>query len=170
MEDVVAATRRIEKIMEEQTNTKMERLVNSMQEQIRILAKDFKNAHEQNTTLKASPPPATAMATTPAAAATSQAPPAAPARHVYQDYGDEAAFSQLPLHQLVRRPSRCFFCGEEGHFIANCPASLELQRLLRRQARADARADARAQPRGRILELPAAEDDPRQTPNVQLNC
>ena len=48
MEDVVAATHKIEKIMEEQTNTKMERLVNSMQEQICILAKDFKDAHEQN--------------------------------------------------------------------------------------------------------------------------
>ena len=167
MEDVVAAAaRRIEKIMEEQTDTKMEQLVSSIQEQIRILAKDFKNAHEQTAALKASPSPAKAMAATPAAAATSQAPPTMPARHIYQDYEDEAAFSRLPRCQLVRRPSRCFFCGEEGHFIANCPASLELQRLLRRQARAD----ARAPPRGRILELPAAEDDPRRSPNVQLNC
>ena len=158
MEDVVATARRIEKIMEEQTDTKMERLVNSMQEQIRILAKDFENDHEQNAVLKASPPFATAMAVTPAGAATSQAPPVAPARHIYQDYGDEAAFSRLPRRQLVRRSSRCFFCGEEGHFIADCPASLELRHLLRLQARTY----ARVPPRGRILELHIAEDDPRQ--------
>ena len=121
MEDVVAAARRIKKIMEEQADTKMEWLVNSMQEQICILAKDFRNAHEQNVALKASPPPTTAIAAKPAATATSQAPPVAPARHIYQDYGDEAAFSRLPRCQLVRHPSRCFFCGEEGHFIANTP-------------------------------------------------
>ena len=42
MEDVVAATRRIEKILEEQTDPKMERLVSTMQDQIRILKKDLK--------------------------------------------------------------------------------------------------------------------------------
>ena len=34
MEEVVAAARRIEKILEEQTDSKMERLVNTMQDQI----------------------------------------------------------------------------------------------------------------------------------------
>ena len=165
MEDVVAAARTIEKIMEEQTDTKMEWLVNSVQEQIRILKKDLKEAYEQNAAHKASPPPAAAMAATPVAAATSQALPAAPARHIYQDYRDDAAFSRLPHRQLVHRPSRCFFCGEEGHFIPNCPSSLELQRLLRRQAHAN----ARTPPRGRILELPAAEDNPSQSPNMPLN-
>ena len=47
MEDVIAAARRIEKILEEQTDSKMERLVNSMQDQIRILKKDLKEANEQ---------------------------------------------------------------------------------------------------------------------------
>ena len=41
MEEVVAAARRIEKILEEQMDSKMERLVNSMQDQIRILKKDL---------------------------------------------------------------------------------------------------------------------------------
>ena len=113
MEDVAAASR-IEKIMEEQRDTKMEWLVNLMQEQIRILKKDLKDAHEQITAHKASPFPAAAMAATPAAAATSQAPPAAPARHIYQDYGDEADFPRLPRRQLVRRPPRCFLCGGRG--------------------------------------------------------
>ena len=39
MEEVVAAARWIEKILEEQTDSKMERLVNSMRDQIRILKK-----------------------------------------------------------------------------------------------------------------------------------
>ena len=47
MEDVVAAARRIEKILEEQTDSKMERLVSSMQDQIRILRKDLKEVNEQ---------------------------------------------------------------------------------------------------------------------------
>ena len=37
MEDAVAASRRIEKILDEHTDTKMERLVSTMQEQIRLL-------------------------------------------------------------------------------------------------------------------------------------
>ena len=47
MEDVAAAARRIEKILDEQTDIKMERLVNTMQEQIWLLKKDLKEANEQ---------------------------------------------------------------------------------------------------------------------------
>ena len=89
MEDVVAAARRIEKILEEQTDSKMERLVSTMQDQIRLLKKDLKEANEQIAAHKATTPPVAAMAaiSTPAAAtaATAQPPPAAPARHIYQD-------------------------------------------------------------------------------------
>ena len=170
MEEVVAAARWIEKILEEQADSKMERLVNSMQEQFRILKKDLKDANEQIATHKATPPPAAAMAATPtpAAAATvaTQAPPTAPARHLYHDYGDEKNFPRPPRRELDRRPPLCFLCGEEGHFVANCPARPVLQRLLRQQARAS----ASAQPRGHILELPASEDDSHSGPNVQLNC
>ena len=134
MEDVVAAARRIEKILEEQTDSKMERLVNSMQDQIRILH--------------------------------AQAPPAAPARHIYQDYGKEPNFYRSSRRQMDRRPPRCFLCGEEGHFVSNCPARPVLQRLLRQQARAS----ARAPPRGQILELPTNEDDSHPNSNVQLSC
>ena len=37
MEEVIAAARRIEKIFEEQTDSKMERLISTMQDQIRLL-------------------------------------------------------------------------------------------------------------------------------------
>ena len=57
MEEVVAAARRIEKILEEQTDSNMERLVNSMHDQIRILKKDLKEAHEQIATHKDAAPP-----------------------------------------------------------------------------------------------------------------
>ena len=117
MEEVVAAARWIEKILEEQADSKMEHLVNSMQEQIQILKKDLKDANEQIATHQATPPPTAAMAATPApaaaAAAAAQAPPTTPACHLYQDYGDERNFPLLPHHQLDRRPPRCFLCGEE---------------------------------------------------------
>ena len=100
MEEVVAAARRIEKILEEQADSKMERLVNSMQEQIRILKKDLKDASEQIATHTATPPPAAAMVATPApaamAAAAAQTPPPTPERHLYHDYGDEMNFPCPP--------------------------------------------------------------------------
>ena len=142
MEEVVAAARRIEKILEEQTDSKMERLVNSMQDQIRILKKDLKEANEQIATHKAA-----AMAANPAPTATTAA-------------------AALPRCQLDRRPPRCFLCSEEGHFVSNCPECPVLQRLLRKQARAS----ARAPPRGHILELPTSEDDSHTNSNMQLNC
>ena len=144
MEDVVAAARRIEKILEEQKDSKMERLVNSMQDQIRILKKDLKETNEQIAAHKATVPTAAAMAAIPAptttTAAAAQASPAAPARHIYQDYGEEPNFYLPPRRQMDRRPPRCFLCGEEGHFVSNCLARPVLQRLLRQQACASARA------------------------------
>ena len=97
MEDIVAASRRIEKILEEQTDTKMERLVNTMQDQIWILNKDLKEANEQIAAHKAPAPPVTAMAAVPAPTATAaQTPPPAPTRHIYQDYSEEPQFYRPP--------------------------------------------------------------------------
>ena len=104
MEDVVAATHRIEKILEEQTDTKMERLVNTMQDQIWILKKDLKEANEQIAAHKAAVPPVTAMAAVPAptaaTTAAAQPPPPALARHVYQDYSEELPFYRPPRRQM----------------------------------------------------------------------
>ena len=47
MEEVVAAARRVERILGEQPSSKMEQIILSMQDQIRILTKDLKSAHEQ---------------------------------------------------------------------------------------------------------------------------
>ena len=122
MEDIVTAARWIEKILEEQTDTKMERLVNTMQDQIGLLKKDLKEANEQIAAHRAAAPPVAAMAAVPApAAATSaaaQPPPAAPARHIYQDYGDPRAASSagkkatLCPTVLPDRASNTFFASK----------------------------------------------------------
>ena len=71
MESVVAAASRIEKILAEQIDSEMERL---MQDHIRLLKKDLKDAHEQianpTAALTATPVPTVAAA---------QPPPPAPA-------------------------------------------------------------------------------------------
>ena len=175
MEDVVAAARRIEKILEEQKDSKIERLISSMQDQIRLLKKDLKDVHKHIATHQATAAPTAILADTPASTvaaaqppppAPAQPPPFAPARHLYQEYPEENPYFRPPRQQLDRRPPRCFLCGEEGHFVSNCPARSVLQRLLHQQACAD----ARGPPRGRVLELPPVEDDSQNSPNVQLNC
>ena len=171
MEDVVAATWRIEKILEEQSDSKVERLINTVQDQIRLLKKDLREANEQIAAHKTNALTAATMAAVPAPTTTAtaaQAPPAAPARHIYQDYGEEPNFYRPSRRQMDRRPPCCFLCGEESHFVSNCPARPVLQHLLRQQARASAR--ARAPPRGQILELPTSEDDSHPNSDVHLNC
>ena len=155
MEEVVAAARRIEKIVEEQTDTKMERLVSTMQDQIRILKKDLKEAHEQIAANKTAATPANALATVPAptiAAAQPHPPAPAPARHLYQEYNEDPPF----YHPLWRGRT----------FRLQLPRPVQFSSLLRQQAHAS----ACGPPRGQILELPQPEDDSQAHPNVQLNC
>ena len=177
MEEVVAAARRIERILGEQPDSKIEQIVLSMQDQIRILTKDLKKAHEQMASqaaaaaLAATPaatvaaaqpppvasPPAIANAHPPPAAslpqlATAQPPPYPPGRQMYPDYGEEGPYFRAPRREPDRRPPRCFLCDEEGHFAYRCPAHSLLQRLLQQQARETAHGPAR----GQVLELPAS--------------
>ena len=181
LEDVVAVAQRLEKVLEEQTDSKMERLISTMQDQIRLLKKDLKEAHDQITTHQASATPTAALAATPAATvaiahppplaqppplATAQPPPPSPARHLYQDYQEEGPYFWPPRQQQDRRPPRCFLCGEEGHFVSHCPARSVLQRLLRQQASNT----TCGPPRGQVLELPPAEDGDQNSPHAHLNC
>ena len=183
MEDVVAAARRIEKILEGQTDSKMERLISSMQDQIRLLKKDLKEAHDQISAHQATTTPTAALAATsavtvaaahppplapaqPPPLATAQPPPLVPACHLYQGYPEEDPYFQPPRRQSDRRPPRCFLCGEEGHFVSHCPARSVIQRLLRQQTRAN----TRGPPKGQVVELPPIEDGEQKSPNVQLYC
>ena len=184
MEEVVAAARRIERILGEQPDSKMEQIILSMQDQIRILTKDLKSAHEQMasqamaatpTAVLAAPsaatvaaaqpppvaaPPAMASAHPPPAAplpplATAEPPPYPPGRQLYSDYGEEGPYFRPPRRQPDRRPQRCFLCNEEGHFAYRCPARSLLQRLLHQQARET----VHGPPRGQVLELPAPDSN-----------
>ena len=181
LEDVVAAARGIEKILEEQTDSKMERLISAMQDQIRLLKKDLKEANDQISTHQATATPTIALAATsavivaaahlpplaqPSPLATAQPPPSSPACHLYQDYPEEGPYFRPPRRQPGRRPPRCFLCGEEGHFVSHCPARSVLQRLLRQQTSDN----ACGPPRGQVLELPPAEDGDQNSPHAHLNC
>ena len=168
LEDVVAAARRIEKVLEEQTDTKMELLISAMQDQIRLLKKATATpttalaATSAVTVATAHPPPLAQ----PPPLATAQPPPPSPARHVYQDYPEDGPYFRPPRRQLDRRPPRCFLCGEEGHFVSHCPARSILQRLLSQQTRDN----ARGPPRGQVLGLPPAQDVDQNSPHAHLNC
>ena len=160
MEEVVAAALRIERILSEQPDSKMEQIILSMQEQIRILSKDLKKAHEQMVPQAAAATPTAALAASPAATvaaaqpppiapppaiahaqppptaplpplATAQPPPYPPGRQLYPDYAEEGTYFGPPRRQPDRRPPRCLLCDEEGHFAYRCPARSLLQRLLR---------------------------------------
>ena len=75
VEEVVAAARRIERILGEQNDSKMEQLILSMQDQIRILTKDLKSVHERMATQSAPTTPTAALATPPAATVAAAQPP-----------------------------------------------------------------------------------------------
>ena len=193
MEEVVAAVRRIERILEEQPDSKMEQIILSMQDQIRILTKDLKNAHEQIASQATAATPTAALAAPPAVAggaaqpppaasppamthahppptaplpplATAQPPPYPPGRQLYPDYGEEGPYFRPPRRQPDRRPQRCFLCDEEGHFAYRCPTRSLLQRLLRQQARET----THGPPRGQVLKLPAPESS-QGSPQGYLN-
>ena len=163
MEEVVAAARRIERILEERPTSGMEQTIQSMQNQIQILTKDLAKAHKQmasqataatptaafaapssNEVAAAQPsaatsPPASLPSPAPAATplpplAKAQPPLYPPARSPYFDYGEEGPYFRAPQRQPDRRPPRCFLCDEEGHFAYRCPACTLLQRLLWQQA------------------------------------
>ena len=179
MEAVVTAAQRIERILGEQPDSKLEQIVLAMQDQIQILTKDLKKAHEQMASQAAATTPTAALAVTPAttiagaqpppvasppAIANAHPPPAAPlpplataqpppypGRKMYPDYGEEGPYFRAPRRQTDRRPPRCFLCDEEGRFAYRCPSRSLLQQLLRQQARQT----AHGPPRGQVLELPA---------------
>ena len=164
-----------------------------MQNQIRILTKDLKKAHEQMASQATAATPTAALAATSAVKvaaaqpppiasppvmanahpppttplpplATVQPPPYPPGRHMYHDYGEEGPYFRSPRRQPDRRPPRCFLCDEEGHFAYRCPARSLLQRLLRQQAQDT----AHGSPKGQVLEFPTPEGS-QGSPQGHLN-
>ena len=190
MEEVVAAARRIEKILQERPTSGIDTLMESMNCQIQILTKDLAKGHEKLAAQPTATPVATALAAPPSqAVAAAQHPPAslAPSQmaHPAATPLPPMATAQIPQYlpgpppffyeneeppyfrgprRQDRWPMRCFLCDEEGHFAYRCPARTLLQLLLRQQAQEQ----ARRPPRGQVLELPAA-DDSSSTSSVHLN-
>ena len=166
--DVIAAARRIEKINKEHPSPGMDRFVHAMQDEIRALKKELQEA---TATIAASAAPtpqaATAMAAT--ASASPAGPPLTPQGAATMmppaPYPYHMEYPRPPPPSRPRRPRRCFLCDEEGHFLYNCPAKQELQRLLRPPPRGP----PRPQPRGRLAELPAPEEDVPRQRDVHLN-
>ena len=179
MEEVVSSARRIERILQERPTSGMENLLESMNRQIQILTKDLAKAHEKIEAQPLVATPTAALAVPPShAVAAAQHPPAplAPPQvaHPAATLLPPMATAQPPQflqgspifyyegeeppyfrgqRRSDRRPMRCFFCDEEGHFTYRCPARTLLQRLLWQQAQEQ----ARRPPRGQVLELPAAD-------------
>ena len=85
MEEVVAAARRIERILEEQPTSGMEQIIQSMQNQIQILTKDLAKAHEQMASQATAATPTAAFAAPPSNAV-------------------EGPYSRAPQQQPDRRP------------------------------------------------------------------
>ena len=78
MEEVVAAARRIERILREQPTTGMENLMDSMNRQLQILTKDLAKAHEKIAAQPPVAPSTAALATPPSLAVASAQTPTSP--------------------------------------------------------------------------------------------
>ena len=128
MKEVVSASRRIERILEERPTSGMEQLIESMQSQIQILTKDLAKAHEQ---IAAKPPAATPTAafTAPPSntVAAAQPPPAAsappslpsPQPHRYHPWQrhNHPHITRAILHILAMEKRVHTFVGKGGSQI-----------------------------------------------------
>ena len=72
---MVATARWIEKVLEEQTDSKMEPLITATQDQIMLLKKDLKDAHEQIAADQASATPIAALTASPTVTVAAAHPP-----------------------------------------------------------------------------------------------
>ena len=159
--EVLATARRLEQLDEEFPSPGFDSFAAVMHEEMRQLRKELKELKEQNASVKMAQIPATPAPSTPppaAAAAMAVSPPTpfypplephplpAPAAPAYLAPPPiyppgPSPYQHPPGNRNRRRPQpspryfggRCFLCDEEGHFVAQCPIKLELQRAHRRQ-------------------------------------
>ena len=183
MEGVVADTRRIEKILQEQPTPAADSALEAMNRQIQILKKDLVKANERLVVQSTTPPQTASLALSAnPTVAVAQPPPAnfvpppkpqalvfppqqpmpPPPPQYVQDYPAQYRQEDPPYYRRQdrrqdRRPARCFLCDEEGHFAYRCPARTLLQRLLRQE-------QARRAPAGQVLELPPANGSSQAPP------
>ena len=174
MEEVVAAARRIERILQERPTSGMDTLMESMNRQIQFLTKDLAMAQDKIATQPPVATPTTALAVPPSQAvaaaqhppaslvpprmshssatplplmATAQPPPYSPGPSQYFSGDNGAPYFRGQRRRSDRGSLWCFLCDEEGHVAYRCPARTLLQRMLRQQAPEP----TRDPPRGQIL-------------------
>ena len=154
MEEVVAAARRVERILQERPTSGMDTLMESMNRQIQFLTEDLAKAQDK---IAAQPPvatPTTALAVPPSQAvaaaqhppaslappqmahpaATPLPPPYSPGPSQYFSGDNVAPCFQGQRRRSDRGPLRCFLCDEEGHAAYRCPTRTLLQRMLLQEA------------------------------------
>ena len=132
LEDVISAARRIERLHRTYPAPGMDGLVTVMQEELKALRKELKENQTKNAAAAVFTgiPPAEGSSLIAAAIPRdhSMAPEAAPG--FLQRMPSPTQYSRppgRPRSQPTPRTRRCFFCDEEGHFIAQCPFKEELK-------------------------------------------
>ena len=160
MEEVGAAARRVERILQERPTSGMDTLMESMNRKIQFLTKDLAEAQDKiaahpqvaTPTAALAVPPSQAVAATqhppaslapprmahPAATplppmATARPPPYSPGPSQHFSGDDGALYFRGQRRRSDRGPLRCFLCDKEGHVAYRCPARTLLQRMLRQQ-------------------------------------
>ena len=197
LEDVVAAARRIKKVLEEQTDSKMECLIAAMQDKIRLLKKDIKDANDQ---ISASATPTAALTTSPTATVAAAHlphlahPPSMAALAAAQPPLPAAAQPPpLATTQPPPYPPACHLYqdyADEGPYFRS-PRQQQDRRpprcflcgeeghfvshcparsVLQRLLRQQARDTTRGPPRRQVLELPPADDGNQGSTQAHLNC
>ena len=197
MEEVVAAARRIERILQKRPATGMENLMESMNRQIQILTKDLAKAHEKLATQPLVATSTAALAAPPSlAVAAAQHPPAplAPPQMAHPTATPlppmatplpPMATAQPP--QYLQGSPSFFYEGEEPPYFRGqrrqdrrpmrcflCDEEghfayrCPARTLLQHLLRQQAQEQARRSPRGQVLELPAT-DGSSSSSAVHLN-
>ena len=197
LEDVVTAARRIKKVLEEQTDSKMERLIAAMQDQIRLLKKDLKDANDQISAHQAFATPTAALAASPTATVAAAHPPplAQPPSMAAAQPPSLAAAQPPPLATAQPPPyppARYLYqdYADEGPYFrsprlqqdrwpprcflcgeeGHFVSHCPARSVLQRLMRQQARDTASGPPRGQVLELPPADDGDQGSTQAHLNC
>ena len=120
MEEVVAAARRIERILQERPTSGIDNLMESMYRQIQILTKDLAKAHEKLAAQPTATPVTTALAVPPSqAVAAAQHPPVslAPPQMAHPAAAPLPPMATAQAPQYIQDPPPFFYGNEEPPYF-----------------------------------------------------